>query len=164
MPVDVVALRALGFTNDDARAVRDDERGCVVGRVARLDRGWSTVVASLAAARDGDGALRVRNVGVDVAVGDWVVVSADAERVARVLPRRSEFVRRASSAGAGAERHALAANIDVVLLVHAADQPANPRRAERELVLAFDSGARPVLVLTKSDLAVAPSEIGRAHV
>lgn len=157
MPVDVAALRALGFTDDDARAMRDDERELTVGRVARLDRGWSTVVASVAAAREGGGALRVRNLGVDVAVGDWVVVSGDGERVARVLPRRSEFVRRASSGGAGAERHALAANIDVVLLVHAADLPANPRRAERELVLAFDSGARPVLVLTKSDRAGAPS-------
>lgn len=157
MPVDVAALRALGFTDDDVREVRADERGCAVGRVARLDRGWSTVVASVAAAREGHGALRVRNVGVDVAVGDWVVVSADGARVARVLPRRSEFVRRASSGGAGAERHALAANIDVALLVHAADLAANPRRAERELVLAFDSGARPVLVVTKSDLAGAPS-------
>jgi ribosome biogenesis GTPase len=140
-------LRALGFRDEDARAVRDDERDLAVGRVARLDRGWSTVMTT----RAGD-PLRVRNVGVDVAVGDWVVVTADGERVARTLPRRSEFVRRASSGGVRAERHALAANIDVVLLVHAADAGANPRRAERELVLAFDSGASPVLVATKADL------------
>ena len=65
-------LRALGFRDEDARAVRDDERDLAVGRVARLDRGWSTVMTS----RAGD-PLRVRNVGVDVAVGDWVVVTAD---------------------------------------------------------------------------------------
>jgi len=81
-----------------------------------------------------------------------VVVSDDLERVATVLHRHSAFVRRASFEGQRAESHTLASNIDVVLLVHSLTSPPNQRRLERELVLAWDSGARPVVVLTKTDL------------
>jgi ribosome biogenesis GTPase len=58
-----------------------------------------------------------------------------------------------------AEQHAVAANIDTVFIVHAATNESNQRRVERELVLAFDSGATPVLVLTKNDLQDAPQHI-----
>lgn len=117
------------------------------GRVSRLDRGWSSVLTDL----DAD-VLRVRNIGADVAVGDFIVVSDDLERVAAVLDRHSAFVRRASFDGQRAESHTIAANIDVVVLVHSLASPPNQRRLERELVLAWDSGAMPVVVLTKSDL------------
>jgi len=122
------------------------------GRVARLDRGWSTVLRSLDAKP-----LRLRNIGADVAVGDWVVPSAELDRVEAVLPRRSAFVRRASFEGSRAESQTIAANIDVVMLVHALTSPPNQRRLERELVLAWDSGARPVVVLTKRDLVDSPA-------
>jgi ribosome biogenesis GTPase len=94
----------------------------------------------------------VRNLGADVAVGDWVVASPDDERVELVLPRASAFVRRASFEGNRATAHTIAANIDVVALLHPLTSVPNERRLERELVLAFDSGARPVVVLTKADL------------
>jgi ribosome biogenesis GTPase len=96
--------------------------------------------------------LRMRNIGAEVAVGDFVVVSDDGEKVQLVLDRHSAFVRRASFEGNRAESHTIAANIDVVMLVHALTAPPNQRRLERELVLAWDSGARPVVVLTKTDL------------
>ena len=99
-----------------------------------------------------DDPLRVRNIGADVAVGDWVVVDDACERVDHVLERTSAFVRRASFEGSRFEADTLAANIDVVFLVHALGLPPNQRRLERELVLAFDSGAEPVVVLTKTDL------------
>jgi ribosome biogenesis GTPase len=122
------------------------------GRVARIDRGWSTVMRH---ADDSD-PLRVRNLFVDVAVGDWVVPSADGERVEHIVPRTSAFTRRASFEGDRFEADTLAANIDVVFLVHALGTPPNQRRLERELVLAFDSGAQPVVVLTKADLVDDP--------
>lgn len=93
----------------------------------------------------------MRNIGADVAVGDYVTIDTLGERVESVVPRRSALVRRASFEGARAVSHVVAANIDVVFLLHAANVGVNPRRLERELVLAFDSGARPVVLLTKAD-------------
>lgn len=115
------------------------------GRILRIDRGWSTVLV-------GDEEVRVMNIGADVAVGDAVVLDEDRERVASVLPRRTAIVRRASGEGQRAVRDVVAANVDVVLVVQAADLPPNPRRTERELALALDSGADVVLVANKCDL------------
>ena len=121
------------------------------GRVSRLDRGWSSVLVSL-----DQPPVRIRNIGADVAVGDFVVFGDDGERVEHVLERHSAFVRRASFEGNRAEAHTIAANVDVVMLLHGLTSPPNPRRLERELVLAWDSGARPVVVLTKTDLVDDP--------
>ena len=106
------------------------------GRVSRIDRGWSTILRHATDAEP----LRVRNIGADVAVGDWVVVDEAVERVAHVIGRRSAFVRRASHEGDRAEADVLAANIDVVFLVHALTAPPNQRRLEQELVLALIQG------------------------
>ncbi|MEO1057667.1 MAG: ribosome small subunit-dependent GTPase A [Actinomycetota bacterium] len=121
-------------------------------RVARIDRGWSTAYRSIDEALGRSPALRVRNIGADVAVGDWIVADSDEERVAEVLARRSAFVRRASFDGMRAVADTLAANVDTVFLVHSLGSPPSPRRLERELVLAFDSGAEPVVLATKPDL------------
>lgn len=132
------------------------------GRVARLDRGWSTVWYRPPSPSDPVGDTgRVRNIGADVAVGDWVLVTEDDERIETVLPRRSAFVRRASFEGQRAEAHTIAANIDEVMLLHSIAAPPNQRRLERELVLAFDSGAHPVVVLSKCDLLDDRDEIHR---
>lgn len=120
------------------------------GRVTRLDRGWSTVLL------DSGAVERVRNLGVEVAVGDMVTVSADGERIESVHERRSALTRRSSFEGARGTRQIVASNIDIVFLVHAVNAPVNQRRLERELVLAFDSGAQPVVLLTKIDTVDAP--------
>jgi len=138
-------LRALGWDGWFQRSWEELECPRPVGRVSRLDRGWSSVLVGGVDAEP----LRVRNIGEDVAVGDWVVVSADEERVAHVLDRRSALARR--SADESSTAHVLAANVDVVLLVHALTAPPNQPRLERELVLAYESGATPVVVLTKAD-------------
>ncbi len=121
-----------------------------LGRVSRIDRGWSTILTS--GVHDAiDGVERVRNIGAEVAVGDWVIISDDLEKIDHVLSRSSALTRRASSDTVRAESHTVAANIDTVLVVQAATQEPNLRRIERELVLAFDSGAQPVLVFNKID-------------
>lgn len=119
----------------------------VVGRVSRIDRGWSTVMMSARGEK-----IRTRNIGADVAVGDWVLVSLDGERVERILRRYSALTRRVSSDVVKSESHTVAANIDTVFLVQSASSSQNQRRLERELVLAFDSGAQPVIVVNKCDL------------
>ncbi len=93
------------------------------------------------------------------AVGDWVAVETPAgggdARIKAVLPRATHFSRRA--AGNPTEEQVVAANIDVVFLVSGLDHDFNPRRIERYLVTAWESGAAPVIVLNKSDLVDDPS-------
>jgi len=88
------------------------------------------------------------------AVGDWVGVEPAPQegdaRIRIVLPRFSRFSRRA--AGDPTEEQVVAANIDVVFLVVGLDHDFNPRRLERYLLVAGDSGASPVVVLNKADL------------
>jgi ribosome biogenesis GTPase / thiamine phosphate phosphatase len=88
------------------------------------------------------------------AVGDWVAVETPASggdaRIRAVLPRATQFSRRA--AGNPTEPQVVAANVDVVFLISGLDHDFNPRRIERYLVTAWDSGATPVIVLNKADL------------
>ncbi len=87
------------------------------------------------------------------AVGDWVAVDAGG-RIAAVLPRRSQLVRRA--AGVAVAAQVVAANVDVVFVVAALDGELNLRRIERYLAIAWDGGAAPVIVLTKADAVADP--------
>ena len=126
------------------------QRSRRLGRVSRIDRGWSTILTS--GVHDAvDGVERVRNIGAEVAVGDWVIISDDLEKIDHVLLRSSALTKRASSDTVRAESQTVAANIDTVLVVQAATPDPNLRRIERELVLAFDSGAHPVLVFNRID-------------
>ena len=160
------ALSELGGDGDTLHAMRTavpsarDER---LGRIIRIDRGWSTILAAHATDPGESRVVRVRNVGADVCVGDWVVLDDADERIEFVAPRRSALMRRASSDDMRAVPQAIASNLDTVILVHAVTSEPNPRRLERELVLAYDSGARPVIVLTKCD-AVEPERAERMRV
>jgi ribosome biogenesis GTPase / thiamine phosphate phosphatase len=88
------------------------------------------------------------------AVGDWVALKKrpDQEhaRIHAVLPRRSQFTRK--TVGTKTEEQIVGANIDTVLLVTALNQDFNPRRVERYLSVAWQSGAAPVVLLSKADL------------
>jgi len=92
------------------------------------------------------------------AVGDWVAVRpSEGEKtgtIEEILPRRSRFSRKV--AGELTEEQVVAANIDVVFLVSGLDHDFNPRRIERYLVTAWESGAAPVIVLNKADLVADP--------
>ena len=87
-------------------------------------------------------------------VGDWVVLRIrEQERKATIydiVPRKSKFSRKA--AGTKTEEQIVAANIDTVFLVTGLDGNFNLRRLERYLVVAWESGADPVIVLNKADL------------
>ena len=99
-------------------------------------------------------------------VGDWVAVDARPDEgtasVHAVLPRRTQLRRRAP-ADYGAPFQVLAANVDIVLVATSLNRDLNARRVERFLATAWESGARPVVVLTKVDLAHDPVEVAVAE-
>ena len=88
------------------------------------------------------------------AVGDWVVISSAPEGgrvvIHAVLPRRTSFARKI--AGARTEEQIVGANIDTVFLLTSLNHDFNVRRIERYLIIAWESGANPIIVLSKSDL------------
>ena len=88
------------------------------------------------------------------AVGDWVVLRSrpEGERliIHAVLPRRSNFTRKI--AGARTEEQIVGANIDTVFLITSLNQDFSLRRIERYLMVAWESGANPIVILSKSDL------------
>ncbi len=95
-----------------------------------------------------------REAGDLPAVGDWVAVrrvgEEDKAKIYEILPRRSKFSRKA--AGRETQEQIVAANVDTVFLVTGLDNDFNPRRIERYLIMAWESGAEPVVVLNKADL------------
>ncbi|HWI04187.1 MAG TPA: ribosome small subunit-dependent GTPase A [Acidimicrobiales bacterium] len=112
------------------------------GRVGRVDRDRCTVMTAAGKVRAAADVLPT--------TGDWVALRVEPRpAVDVVLPRWSSLER---------EGQLLAADIDVVFVVAGLDRPLNLNRIERELVLAWDSGARPVVVLTKAD-AVADADV-----
>lgn len=87
------------------------------------------------------------------AVGDWVAVrlSGEAGIIEAILLRRSKFSRKV--AGDVTEEQVVAANIDTVFLVMGLDHDYNPRRLERYLLMSYESGATPVILLSKADVS-----------
>jgi ribosome biogenesis GTPase len=112
------------------------------GRVVRVDRGHAMV-------HTGDGPVHA-TCTLHTVTGDWALLTGD-DAVAAVLPRRTTVVRGAGRRDARAQP--LAANVDVVLVLVALSSPPNLTRLDRLLTVAWDSGAEPVVVLTKADLA-----------
>jgi len=96
---------------------------------------------------------RMRSGGLQPAVGDWLAVAPTGDGraiVHAVLPRRTAFIRKA--AFAETKPQVLASNVDVVFVVCGLDANFNLRRIERYLTLGWESGAQPVVLLTKADL------------
>jgi len=151
-------LKDLGWDTPFAEAfLEHGGRGCVAGRVASAEREVYVVWTAAGEVRaEPAGRLRHRTAGSGglPAVGDWVALraapSGDAATVVDVLPRRSAFSRK--RAGDETREQVVAANVDTLFLVSGLDRDFNPRRIERSLVLAWESGAAPVLVLSKADL------------
>ncbi len=150
-------LSDLGWDSGFAEAFAPHADGCVPGRVARTDRGGVLTVETAGGSLRAHLAARFRRVADPLelpTVGDWVAVrrgaGGDGDTVEAVLPRRTAFVRHAPS-DTGTVAQALAANVDVVMVVASLEVELNLRRLDRYLTLAWQSGATPVVVLSKTD-------------
>lgn len=142
-------LYAYGWSQQVAELFADSDIHGIPGRVVRAGRGHSEVVTSA-------GPWRVRASGHHVCTGDWVLVRGPASdgdtigTVCAVLPRTGA-IRRADASGRS-EEQVLAANVDTVVVTVAVDT-LDLGRVERLLALGWDSGAQPLVALTKIDLA-----------
>lgn len=142
------ALTSLGWDDYFAAAAEPYAATHLVGRVVRSERGFVDCLT------DG-GALRARQrLGAPVAVtGDWLVLIDDDAGwwVDGVLPRRTAIERASASGQSSAQ--VLAANVDLVLVTVPVFPEPRPAMVERLVALAWDSGATPVVVVTKTDLS-----------
>ena len=157
-----MSLSTLGWDGFFERQLTaEDREASVPARVVWVGRGvyrLSTVVDEWTAVLPGRLRHRTRSRAELPTVGDWVLASS--QTIQRVLTRRSAFSR--GMAGRAAAEQILAANIDTVLLVTSLNRDFNLRRVERYLALAWESGANPVIVLSKADLCSDPEASERA--
>lgn len=151
-------LSELGYNNYFRNMFNDyDNGGCFPGRVIGQERRQYRLVCEngeLPAVATGRLYHKADDSEELPAVGDWAVCrrsgTGELAVIEKVLPRASSIQRK--TAGQETIRQVLAANVDVAFLVSGLDHDFNLRRIERFLTLAWDSGARPVIVLNKIDL------------
>ncbi|TKJ28543.1 ribosome small subunit-dependent GTPase A [Blastococcus sp. CCUG 61487] len=131
-------------------AARDGQlpAGCTPARVARVDRGRLTVLGGAGETHAIPAQALYADEPTGPAVGDWVALRG--ELAVALLPRTSAFVR--TAAGRTSSAQVVAANLDLVFVVDALTADPRARRVERYLAVAWNSGATPVVVLTKADL------------
>jgi ribosome biogenesis GTPase len=138
-------------------------QGLVAGRIIVQQRGGYRLATEAGEidARASGTLLKAASDTERPAAGDWVAVEPrpgeTTALVRAVLPRRSAFIRKASGPRGGAQ--VVAANVDVALLVASMNADLNLRRLERYLATAYESGADPVVVLTKADLSDDPAAV-----
>ena len=147
-------LESLGWDESYADAFRQFEQdGLAPARVAVEHRSEYVVYSQHGELR-AELSGRLRHNEEHPAVGDWVAVASRADegraRIEAVLPRRTAFMRKV--AWNETKPQVVAANVDVVFVVCGLDLNFNVRRVERYLTLAWESGAQPVVLLTKADL------------
>jgi ribosome biogenesis GTPase / thiamine phosphate phosphatase len=152
-----IDLESLGWTDEFKSAlVRLDDTSLLPARIAVEMKGAYTALMPAPSPARVSGRLRHDAKSRDElpAVGDWVALrpsNGDGDAVIEaVLPRRSAFVRKV--AGFATEAQVIAANIDIVFVLASIEHEPNLRRIERYLTAAWQSGAVPVVVLTKSDV------------
>jgi ribosome biogenesis GTPase len=135
----------------------------IPGRVVAQHRGaYSLIIAAGEVRAEISGRLaRDALPGGYPAVGDWVAAEAPGGDgpaiIQHVLPRRTAFARKAI--GRAGQAQVVAANVDVAFLVASLNADLNPRRLERYLAAAWQSGAAPVVLLTKADVCPNPAEL-----
>jgi ribosome biogenesis GTPase len=150
-------LQALGLDSSTADFLQSVPEDLVPGRVARVDKGLATVFTADGPVRASWSGALLTAIASDAqagpCTGDWVVLRFwpdDRITVESVLPRRTAIVR--AEVGGSSRGQVLASNVDVIAIVVGLVPEPNIVRIERFMALAWESGARPVVVLTKSDL------------
>ncbi|MFP6583712.1 MAG: ribosome small subunit-dependent GTPase A [Candidatus Hydrogenedentota bacterium] len=159
-------LEKLGWSDAFEKKFRDAAAtitDAIPARIVREDRGlYRAIAAGQNTPAEITGAYRHDHVRSEdfPAVGDWVVANQihgeEKLRIHALLPRRTAFSR--TAAGTTSEKQVVAANVDTVFIVMGLDGDFNVRRVERYVSLAYESGAQPVIVLNKSDLAESPAQ------
>jgi ribosome biogenesis GTPase / thiamine phosphate phosphatase len=160
-------LSQLGWDETFAHAYRRFDRSdATPGRVLRADRGVCTVLDATGVVRASLAGTVLLGAAGDQArlpcVGDWVVLRRWPDRrvtIEQVLPRRTALIRRTADKDSSGQM--LAANMDTVAVVEPIHPEPDDARVERLLALAWESGARPVLLLTKSDTSADPAAVAR---
>ena len=154
-------LRCLGWDGSHSGRFENANSGDIPARVAREEKNLYLVLTAegeLLASVSGGFMNRGLVPGDYPKVGDWVAVSPRFEEgrgtIQEVLPRRN-FISRKEPWMDTAEQ-IIAANVDKVFVVSALDEDFSPRRIERYLAIAYESGAVPVVVLNKADLCSDP--------
>ncbi|MFJ8691473.1 ribosome small subunit-dependent GTPase A [Streptomyces roseolilacinus] len=138
------------------------ERGLLPGRVVRVDRGQCDVVTAEGAVRADTAFVTPHDPLRVVCTGDWAAVDpvgGTPRYVRAYLPRRTAFVRSTSSKRSDGQ--ILAANVDHAIVAVSLAAELDLGRIERFLALAWESGAQPLVVLTKVDLV--PDAAGVSH-
>jgi len=165
----VHTLESLGWTPFfEAQIDREHDAALTPARVVEEQRGsWQILGAAGAWRAELAGRLRHEIAGDGAAApctGDWVMArvppsSEDGSPalIHRVLMRRTKFSRK--EAGNRTAEQVIAANVDTIFLVQSLNGNLNPRRMERYLALLWDSGAEPVVVLSKADLCPDPAPL-----
>ncbi|MFF0446709.1 ribosome small subunit-dependent GTPase A [Streptomyces sp. NPDC004609] len=127
-------------------------QGLLPGRVVRVDRGQCDVITPVGTVRADTEFVVPRDPMKIVCTGDWAAVdpAGDPRYVRTLLPRRTAFVRSTSSKRS--EGQILAANVDHAIIAVSLAVELDLGRVERFLALAWESGAQPLVVLTKADL------------
>ncbi len=124
--------------------------GSELARATCVERGFATVVSARGEASVHVPKGMLRSIEQTPVTGDWLAVDPQKQSVARVLPRFSAVLR--GAAGRRDEPQVVAANVDWVFVLMGLDGDYNLRRLERYLTLVADSGAEPVVFLTKAGL------------
>jgi ribosome biogenesis GTPase len=155
-------LKQLGWTEEHEKAFKKYSGPYVPGRIAcRQKTVWEVFINGGSVMAGISGALR--KLGRFPAVGDFVLLlhqpESGSSTIVDILPQKTRFTRGAS--GREGTDQVIAANIDTVFIVTAAGHDISARRTERYLALAHASGARPVIVINKSDLAEDPAALAK---
>lgn len=160
----IINLIELGLKEQTKKEFEENYRGYFLGRVSvehknmyRVITEKGEILSKISGKLDYEASLKSHY----PAVGDWVILNKDSEKdgisiIQGILSRKSVFSRNIS--GKKNEEQIIASNIDKVFICMALNNDFNIRRLERYISLAWDSGAQPIIILTKADLCENISE------